>query len=139
MIGRIESYDSESQTGGIISEGKHYEFRIDDWNPEKGPEVGKTVDFMPEEDGVATSIDLAASYINDLKPVKNHYIAGILGVFLGAIGLHRIYLGFYPIAIAQILITFTLGFQYGFMWGVIEGALILAKLINKDVKGRPLK
>jgi hypothetical protein len=48
-------------------------------------------------------------------------------------------LGFYPIAIAQIFISFVLGFQYGFMWGIIEGVLIISKLINKDAKGRPLK
>ncbi len=139
MIGRIESYDSERQIGEIKSEGKNYEFHIDEWNPENKPEIGKKVDFLPEEDGTATSIDIASSHIHNLKPVKNHYIAGILGIFFGFIGLHRIYLGFYPIAIAQIFISFVLGFQYGFMWGIIEGVLIISKLINKDVKGRPLK
>lgn len=139
MIGHVESYDSERQTGAIRAEDKVYEFHIDDWNPEVEPKVGNDVDFMPDDDGSASSVDIAGAYLKNKKAVKNHYVGGALGVLFGAIGLHRIYLGFYPIAIAQIGLSFILGFQYGFMWGAIEGILIFIGLINKDAKGRPLK
>lgn len=138
MIGRIESYDSERQTGVIKAEDKVYEFHLDEWNPEIEPKAGNDVDFMPEEDGSASSVDIATAYLRNKKAVKNHYVAAALGVFFGALGLHRIYLGFYPYAIAQLALSFGLGFQYGFMWGLIEGCLIFAKLIDKDAKGRPL-
>lgn len=139
MIGRIESYDNENQTGEVKAEDKLYEFHIDGWNSKRPPKVGDKVDFLPEDDGKASSIDLIGNHLNHLVAVKNRYVAGFLGIFLGALGLHRIYLGFYPIAIAQIAITTMLGFQYGFMWGLIEGSLILGRLIQRDAKGRPLK
>ncbi|MCK5830600.1 MAG: TM2 domain-containing protein [Methylococcales bacterium] len=139
MIGHIESYDEERQTGAIKSDDKVYEFHLDDWNPKTSPKTGDDVDFMPEDDGRATSVDLIGNYLNHIQPVKNRYVAGFLAIIFGFIGLHRIYLGFYPIAIAQIALSVIVGFQYGFMWGAVEGGLILGGLIIKDAKGRPLK
>lgn len=138
MIGHIESYDEECQTGAIKFEDKFYEFHIDDWTSDESPKVGDDVDFIPEEDGSASDVGLVGAYIHDLKPVKNHYIAGFLALFLGAIGLHRIYLGFYGIAVAQMVITYITG-GYGVMWGFIEGILLLGGQMHKDAKGRPLK
>lgn len=139
MIGHIESYDDERQTGAIKCEDKFYEFHIDDWTSEEEPKIGDDVDFIPEDDGSASDVGPLGAYIKDMKPVKNHYIAAFLGIFFGCLGLHRIYLGFYPIALLQIALTVGIGFQYGFMWGLIEGGLLIAKLMNKDAKGRPLK
>jgi len=139
MIGHIESYDDERQTGAIKYEDKFYEFHIDDWTSDVDPKIGDDVDFIPEDDGSASDVGPLGAYIKDMKPVKNHYIAAALGFVFGCLGLHRIYLGFYPIAIMQIALTLGLGFQYGFMWGLIEGGLLIAKLMNKDAKGRPLK
>ena len=139
MIGHIESYDDERQTGAIKFEDKFYEFHIDDWTSDVEPKVGDDVDFIPEDDGSASDVGPIGAYIKDIRPVKNHYIAAALGILLGCFGLHRIYLGFYQIAIAQIAVTVVIGFQYGFMWGLIEGGLLIAKLMNKDSKGRPLK
>lgn len=139
MIGHIESYDEECQTGAIKCEDKFYEFHIDDWTSEQPPKEGDDVDFIPEDDGSATDVGHVGAYVQDTRAVKNHYIAGFLGLFLGFLGAHRIYLGQYPIAIAQIALSFGLGFQYGFMWGFIEGCLLLGKMISHDGKGRPLK
>ena len=138
MIGHIESYDDERQTGAIKYEDKFYEFHIDDWTSEDVPIIGDDVDFIPEEDGSATDVGPVGKYIKDIRPVKNHYIAAALGILLGWLGFHRFYLGFYPIGICQIILSFGLGFQYGFMWGFIEGCLLIGKLMNKDAKGRPL-
>jgi hypothetical protein len=52
---------------------------------------------------------------------------------------HRFYLGFVGIGIAQIVVTLvTCGF--GQLWGFIEGILILcgASGLDKDAQGRPL-
>jgi TM2 domain-containing membrane protein YozV len=138
MIGHIESYDDERQTGAIKCEDEFYEFHIDEWNAETEPKIGDDVDFMPEEDGSATNVGLVGKYLKNMQAVKNHYIAGALGILFGFAGIHRIYLGFYTIAIAQILLTyFTAG--YGVMWGLIDGVLLLTGHIKKDAKGRPLK
>jgi len=138
MIGHIESYDKELQTGAIKCEDKFYEFHLDDWDTESEPKIGDDVDFMPEDDGSATSVGLVGAYLQDIRAVKNHYIAGVLGLLLGAIGLHRIYLGYYGLAILQIAITYFTG-GYGVVWGFVEGILLLGGYIRKDAKGRPLK
>lgn len=69
---------------------------------------------------------------------KSKVVAGVLGIVLGEWGVHRFYLGYVGIGIAQIIVTiFTMGI--GGIWGFIEGILILTGSMNKDAKGRPLK
>ena len=69
---------------------------------------------------------------------KSKVVAGLLGIFLGSIGIHRFYLGYMTIGIIQIVVT-VLTFGIGGLWGFIEGILIFAGTINKDAQGRPLK
>lgn len=138
MIGHIESYDKELQTGAIKCEDEFYEFHLDDWTSESEPEIGDDVDFMPEDDGSATSVGPVGAYLKDTRAVKNHYVAAVLGLLLGALGIHRIYLGFYGLAIAQITVTYLTG-GYGVVWGFVEGILYFGGQLNKDGKGRPLK
>lgn len=140
MIGHIESYDDERQTGAIKCKGKFYEFHIDEWNVDAPPEAGDDVDFMPEDDGSATNIGPVEAYLQDfdMTPVKNHYVAGTLGLLFGFFGVHRFYLGFYKIGILQTLVSFgTLGF--GIVWPIIDAILIFAGHVTKDAKGRALK
>ena len=137
MLGHIESYDNDKQVGVIKVDDNFFEFHIDNWIADTPPKAGDDVDFM-ETDGNVTEIDLVGAYIQDERPVKRRWIASILGVFLGALGLHRFYLGFYTIGIMQIVLTLaTQG--YGVMWGFIEGVLIFSGHIRKDAKGRFLK
>jgi TM2 domain-containing membrane protein YozV/ribosomal protein L40E len=69
---------------------------------------------------------------------KSKLAAGILGIFLGGLGVHRFYLGYTGIGVLQIVVTLvTCG--VGSIWGFIEGILILTGSMNKDSEGRPLK
>jgi hypothetical protein len=70
---------------------------------------------------------------------KSKLAAGLLGVLLGGWGVHRFYLGYVGIGIAQIVVTLaTCG--AGALWGFIEGILILTgKNITTDADGRPLQ
>lgn len=70
---------------------------------------------------------------------KSKLIAGILGIFLGAWGIHRFYLGYTKMGIIQIIVTLvTCG--AGGIWGLIEGILILCgSTITTDANGAPLK
>lgn len=70
---------------------------------------------------------------------KSRLTAGLLGVFLGAFGVHRFYLGYTSIGVLQILVTIaTCGI--GGLWGIIEGILILSGTgIRTDADGRPLR
>lgn len=68
---------------------------------------------------------------------KSRLAAGLLGIFLGGLGIHNFYLGNTGRGVAQIFVTlFTCG--AGSLWGFIEGIMILAGSINTDAFGVPL-
>jgi TM2 domain-containing membrane protein YozV len=137
MIGHIESYDPDSQSGVVKSEEKSYTFHLDDWVAQVPPDQGDDVSF-DAEGTIARKINLVGAYLAPPKAVKYKYVAAVLALFLGFTGLHRFYLGFYWLALAQLAVTAaTVG--YGALWGFVEAVLLFAGHINKDAKGRPLK
>jgi len=69
---------------------------------------------------------------------KSKLAAGLLGIFLGGLGVHRFYLGFVGMGIIQIIVTI-ITFGFGAIWGLIEGILLLTGSMDKDVKGNLLK
>lgn len=83
------------------------------------------------------------SYYTDVEfgssDPKSKKTAGLLGVFVGAFGIHRFYLGYTWIGVAQIIVsilTCTLG---GAIWGFIEGLCILCDTgITTDADGNDL-
>ena len=80
--------------------------------------------------------------INNATPgAKSKIAAGILGIFLGCLGVHNFYLGYTGKAVAQLLITLLSCFilsPVSAIWGLIEGILILTDSINVDAEGNPL-
>ncbi len=69
---------------------------------------------------------------------KSKMVAGLLGLFLGAYGIHNFYLGNTKKGIIQIVVTIvTCGI--GGLWGVIEGIMILCGKVTTDFNGVPLK
>ncbi len=137
MLGQVDSYDETTQSGVVKYQEECYEFHLQQWTSESTPKIGDDVDF-DQEDGKITDVSLAGAYLTDTQPVKSQLVAGILGLLFGAIGLHRIYLGFWGLGIAQAVITFVTG-GFGVVWGFAEGVLIITGHIYKDAKGRPLK
>ena len=78
---------------------------------------------------------------------KSKVAAGILGILLGAFGVHNFYLGYTGKGIAQLLITLLslglLSWVSG-IWGFIEGILILVSQPGdpnwgSDARGVPLR
>lgn len=73
---------------------------------------------------------------------KSKLAAGLLGIFLGALGVHNFYLGYTGKAVAQLLISIlscgTLSFVSA-IWGLIEGILYLAGHYTTDANGVPLR
>lgn len=66
-------------------------------------------------------------------------------MFLGGLGVHRFYLGYTGIGVAQLVLAL-LGFLTcgitsiaAAIWGLIEGILILTGSINKDAQGKLLR
>lgn len=137
MLGHIESFDEKTQTGVIKFEEVFYEFHIDQWTADAAPKAGDDVDFDHEDD-VVTEVSPVGAYLFETRPVKSRIVAGLLGLILGAAGIHRMYLGFWGLGIAQLVITYITG-GFGVVWGFVDGVLIITGHINKDAKGRPLK
>ena len=80
--------------------------------------------------------------VNNDPNAKSKVAAGLLGIFLGAFGVHNFYLGYTGKAVAQLLLSLL---SCGFLavvseiWGLIEGIMILAGSIDKDANGNLLK
>ncbi len=75
---------------------------------------------------------------------KSKLVAGLLGILLGAFGVHRFYLGYNTIAIIQLVLGLLGILTCGIttiasgIWGLIDGIMILTGSINTDAKGQPL-
>ena len=142
MIGHIENYNSEKQTGIIKSESDTYTFHLDDWVAQVSPDLGDDVIFEAEAN-VARDIKLAGAFLAPPKAVKYKYLAAVLAFLFGWAGVHRLYLGFYQLGITQLALTVILyitGFPgFAALWGFVESILLVTGNINKDAKGRPLK
>lgn len=75
---------------------------------------------------------------------KSKIAAGLLGIFLGGLGIHRFYLGYTKIGIIQLvlaLVLSALGLGFLALWGLIEGIMILAGAVyfQRDAHGVPLR
>ena len=102
-----------------------------EWKP-----LGSYGDFA---DLSTASAPVMPPYLGSADQRKSKLIAGLLGVLVGWAGVHRFYLGYVGIGIAQILVFF-LTCGLGWVWGFIEGILILVgSTITTDADGRPLK
>lgn len=99
---------------------------------EEGQQVCLNCGVLIEENKKSTS---------SVTPGKSKIAAGILGIFLGALGVHNFYLGYTGKAVAQLLITVLSCGIFSFVsaiWGLIEGILILTGSISVDAEGNPL-
>jgi len=148
MIGHIESYDPETQSGVIKSEDKFFAFDLEGWLADVPPDQDDDV-YFDINDTSAINIKLVGAYLEPPKAVKYKYVAATLALLLGFTGAHRFYLGFsrpfewkwnrfYTLGFAQLALT-ALTVGYGALWGFIDAVLLFAGHINKDAKGRPLK
>ncbi len=69
---------------------------------------------------------------------KSKFVAGLLAILLGTLGIHNFYLGYTKKAVAQLLLfVFFLGF-ISFIWGIIDGIRIFCDNIKCDARGIPL-
>ena len=77
---------------------------------------------------------------------RSRLAAGLLGIFLGSLGIHNFYLGKTNLGLIQILVSLIGGvFTCGIattavgIWGLVEGIMILTGSIAEDGRGVPLK
>ena len=73
---------------------------------------------------------------------KSKLAAGLLGIFLGSLGIHNFYLGYQKKALIQLLVsllTCGIGATAMWIWGLVEGIQILTGSIAVDANNVPLK
>ena len=93
----------------------------------------------------ATRVENTNSSNSTAKP-KSKIAAGLLGIFLGSLGIHNFYLGYTTKAVVQLLVSIIGGLiTCGIatvaieIWGLVEGIMILTGSIATDANGVPLK
>ena len=113
-------------------------FQLDD-NSEFCPSCGTNQNsgVSPQQQTTTTTNNNNNNSFNNPQ-AKSKLVAGLLGLFLGAWGIHNFYLGNTNRGIVQIIVSVvTCGI--GGIWGFVEGIMILAGSINCDSDGVPLK
>ena len=108
-----------------------------------GEKLDSDVKYCPKC-GTNTDTEYVNTTTNNNQP-KSKIAAGILGIFLGAFGIHNFYLGYTSKAVAQLLLT-TIGWIAcgmgpiaSVIWGFTEAILILTGSIDKDADGNKLQ
>ena len=106
MRGKILDFSDANRTGLIGGDdGNRYEFSAADWKSEVVVAAGREVDF------VADGTRAKEIYVDILSRTaastdRNKVAAGLLAIFLGAIGIHKFYLGYSKAGIIMILVFF---------------------------------
>ncbi len=121
MLGKILKYDMQAG-GGLISgdDGQRYNFVIAEWKDGVQPYVGQPVDFEAA-DGQALQIYKLAGQTG-LSGDKNKIVAALLAFFLGALGIHKFYLGYNTAGIIMLLVTL-------FSWVLLFVPLLIISVI----------
>ena len=110
--------------------------QIERGGPPKPPPVAAQPPYVQVNVGQPYAPSPLAPYVG----AKSKVVAGVLGILLGAFGIHRFYLGYNGVGIVMLLLTVcTCG--YGAIitgpWGLIEGILCLTGSM-RDANGMPL-
>ncbi len=102
--------------------------------PNCGAQIGQGNTEVPTSAAPQMNSNVNNTYV---AGAKSKMVAGLLGIFLGAWGIHNFYLGYSGKAILQIALTLITCGIAG-IWGFIEGILILCGNINTDADGNTL-
>ena len=137
----------------IGADGRQYgpasETQLGDWivqaraNAQTLVQAEGATDWKPlsqlPEFAAALAATAVPPIVQSVDTRKSRLAAGVLGVVLGGLGVHRFYLGYIGIGVAQIVVTICTG-GVGVIWGFVEGILILVgTTITTDFEGKPLK
>jgi TM2 domain-containing membrane protein YozV len=108
--------------------------------PKCGKEIPNDASFCPNCGSAIKAKAAPVDSSGDAPEPKSALAAGLFGLFLGAFGVHNFYLGYTGRGIVQLVLTLLVVFwPISFVWGIIEGILILAGEISVDGRGNPLK
>ena len=106
------------------------------------PNCGAPREEKEKKEATTERVETSSSVSNGTQ--KSKLTAGLLGIFLGVFGVHNFYLGYTGKAIGQLLLTLLgwilcgLGPIAAWVWGLVEGILILTGSMNVDADGNLL-
>lgn len=135
MKGQILDYSVQSNTGTITgSDGNRYSFNGSEWKGSGVPGRGMSVDFAADGNQ-AKGVYLALG--TSTAKSKDKMAAGLLGIFLGGLGIHKFYLGFTGPGLVFLLVN-TVGFAITWLFlfipnivlgviGLVEGIIYITK------------
>lgn len=142
MQGQILNYSVQTNEGVISSDdGNRYTFAGSEWREANPPARGMRVDFEVQgAAAVAVYRALAGAGGSGvaLSGTKSKVTAGVLGILLGGLGVHKFYLGYTGPGFAMLgiallgaitailVIGFFIAFAIGII-GLIEGIIYLTK------------
>jgi len=93
MKGSVLDFNEIDGTGVISGDdGNRYSFSIENVKGDAKISRASKVDFSIDGDS-AKDIYRAVGAMDSLGAEKNKFIAGLLAIFLGALGIHKFYLG----------------------------------------------
>ena len=106
------------------------------------PNCGAPREEKEKKEATTERVETSSSVSNGTQ--KSKLTAGLLGIFLGVFGVHNFYLGYTGKGIGQLLLTLLgwilcgLGPIAAWVWGLVEGILILTGSMNVDADGNLL-
>ncbi|MDQ6990774.1 MAG: TM2 domain-containing protein [Mariprofundaceae bacterium] len=144
MKGIILGYYTEKGSGAISGDDDvRYKFTTDDFMGQESPVVGATVDFevndgkakdiYPLTGASSSSAASEAPTASEAPGKKSKVVAGLLGIFLNGLGIHKFYLGHSGVGLIMLLSVIFGGLL---LWiptiivsiiGFVEGILYLVK------------
>ena len=132
MRGQVLGVDMRTGDGIVVGDdGRRYSFKPDDWAARGEPAVGMQVHFETRECRALTifpvpgtappPVAAAASGRAVGKKERNKFVAALLALLLGPLGIHRFYLGRVGSGIAMMVLSFTvLGLLVSVPWALID-------------------
>ena len=133
MQGNILSFTVQENQGLISGDDdQRYTFIGAEWRETAPPYPGDRVDFQTEGEKALAVYRIVGSGTGVARARKNKIAAGLFGIFLGWLGIHKFYLGFTTPGILMLLAG-TLGWILVFppfvagLFGLIEGIIYLTK------------
>ncbi len=99
---------------------------------EEEEEEEKDKDKDEEQDKVAHGLAPASTGSDLARSSRSKAIAGLLGIFLGPLGTHRFYLGYWGLGLAMLFTAGGCG-----VWSLIDAICVILGRV-RDADGRPL-